>query len=130
MGNIILGFSIIILGVYNIIIWSIIKKYGVSRKAEIIDRYPVFIGKGLAKIVAGRPKGIVIKYSVNDKEYISKIVISKDSDLYQGKIGDIYDVILLENHPKVVVGGIKKNNWLLSIFLFLFGLFIMFVEKI
>lgn len=127
MGNIILGFFVIILGVYNIIILSILKKYGVSRKAEMIGRFSAYVGMhGLEKILAGRKKGIVIKYSVNDKEYISKIVVSKESDLYEGIIGNVYDVILLENHPKVVVGSKRENYWMPSILLFLSGLFIMF----
>lgn len=130
MGNIILGFFAIILGVYNIIIWSILKKYGVSRKAEMIGSFSAYLGMhGLARIFAGRKQGIVIKYSVNDKEYISKIVVGEDSDLYGGIVGNVYDVILLENHPKVVVGSKRENYWMPSILLFLSGLFIMFAEK-
>jgi hypothetical protein len=131
MGNIILGFFVIILGVYNIIRWSILKKYGVSRKAEMIGRFPANLGlHGLARLLAGERDGIVIKYSVNDKEYISRIVVSKESDLYGGRIGNVYDVILLENHPKVVAGSKRENYWMTSIISFLCGLFIMFVEKI
>lgn len=131
MGNTILGFFVIILGVYNITIWSILKKYGVSRKAEMIDRFSAYVGlHGLGRVLAGRRKGIVIKYSVNDKEYISKIVVGEDSDLYEGIIGNVYDVILLENHPKVVVGSKRENYWMPSILLFLSGLFIMFAEKL
>ena len=130
MGNIILGFFVIILGMYNIIIWSILKKYGVSRKAEMIGSFSAYLGMhGLTRILAGRKQGIVIKYSVNDKEYISKIVVGEDSDLYGGIVGNVYDVILLENHPKVVVGSKRENYWMPSIVLLLCGLFIMFVEK-
>ena len=130
MGNIILGFFFIILGVYYIIKWSILKKYGVSRKAEMIGRFSAHYGSGLASILPGRKQGIVIKYSVNDKEYISKIVVGEDSDLYGGIVGNVYDVILLENHPKVVGGSKRENYWMRSIGLFLWGLFIMFVEKL
>lgn len=120
MATIILGFCMIALGSYNIIIWKIIEKYGVSKKAELIGRFFVrnrynFISKRM---------GVIIKYNVNNRDYISKIVVNKNSDLYEGVISNEYNVILLENHPKIVVGNIERHPWKISIWLFMLGFII------
>ena len=115
MATIIYGLCIIALGLYNIIIWKIIKKYGVSKKAKLIDRFFV-----RSRFINDR-KGVIIKYNVNNRDYISKIVVYKNSDLYKGTIGNEYNVILLENHPKVVVENIDRHPWKSSIWLFMLG---------
>ena len=115
MATIIYGLCIIALGLYNIIIWKIIEKYGVSKKATLIDRFFV-----RSELINDR-NGVIIKYNVNNRDYISKIVVYKNSDLYNGTIGNEYDVILLENHPKIVVGYIDRHPWRSSIWLFMLG---------
>lgn len=119
MATIILGICIIVLGLYNIIIWKIIKKYGISKKVELIGRF--FVPYKYRFLSS---EGVIIKYNVNNRDYIKKIVVKKDSNLYEGKIGNEYDVILLENHPKVVVGSIERHPWRLSALLFIFGFII------
>lgn len=120
MATVILGFCIIALGLYNIMIWKIIEKYGVSKKAVLIDRF--FVHSRYNFILKG--EGVVIEYNVNNRNYISKIIVNKNSGLYEGKIGNEYDVILLEKHPKVVVGNIERHPWKLSVWLFIWELII------
>lgn len=78
MGNIIFGVLIIGLGIFNLIIWKMIKTDSNVIKATLVDRFYVRRGH-----IYGQ-KGVVIQYTVDDREYITKIIVSKNSPLYDG----------------------------------------------
>ena len=116
--------GIIALGIYNLAIWRLIKKEASIIKARLVDRFHVRRGS-----VYGQ-QGCVIEYTINDVQYRERIIVTKKAPIYDGKIGEEYDVYVVENHPKVVVGSIDKNWFIigLSIFLFIFGLLIILNE--
>ena len=118
------GGGIIALGIYNLAIWRLIKKEASIIKARLVDRFHVRRGS-----VYGQ-QGCVIEYTINDVQYRERIIVTKKAPIYDGKIGEEYDVYVVENHPKVVVGSIDKNWFIigLSIFLFIFGLLIILNE--
>ena len=120
----IFGGGIIALGIYNLAIWRLIKKEASIIKARLVDRFHVRRGS-----VYGQ-QGCVIEYTINDVQYRERIIVTKKAPIYDGKIGEEYDVYVVENHPKVVVGSIDKNWFIigLSIFLFIFGLLIILNE--
>ena len=120
----IFGGGIIALGIYNLAIWRLIKKEASIIKARLVDRFHVRRGS-----VYGQ-QGCVIEYTINDVQYRERIIVTKKAPIYDGKIAEEYDVYVVENHPKVLVGSIDKNLFIigLSIFLFIFGLLIILNE--
>ena len=121
--SIILGVCIIGLGVFNLIIWKLIKCDSSMIKATLVDTFYLH-GKGKYG-----QRGCIIEYTINNREYRKKIVVKREAQLYNGAIGNEYDVYVLNKHPNVVVGSIDKNFsiFVTSIFLILFG--VLFILK-
>lgn len=122
--GIIFGGGIIALGIYNLAIWRLIKKEASIIKAKLVDRFHVRRGS-----IYGQ-QGCVIEYTVNNVQYRERIIVTKKAPIYDGTIGEEYDVYVVQKHPKVVVGSIYKNSFIigLSIFLFFCGMFIILNE--
>ena len=118
--SIIFGGGIIGLGLYNLIIWKLIKSDSSMVKAKLVDRFYVYRGSRYGQ------QGCVVEYTINNKEYRTKLIVTKEAPLYNGTEGNEYDVYVFNKHPKVVVGSIDKNFsiWGLSILLILFGIYI------
>ena len=120
----ILGGGIIVLGIYNLAIWRLIKKEASIIKARLVDRFHVRRGG-----VYGQ-QGCIIDYIIDNKVYSKKIIVTKNAPIYNGTIGEDYDVYVVKRYPKVVVGSIDKNRNIIgiSMILFLGGLFIILSE--
>ena len=73
--SIILGGGIIGLGLYNLIIWKLIKTDSILIKAKLVDRFYVYRSR------YGQ-RGCVVKYIINNKEYRTKLIVTKEAPLY------------------------------------------------
>lgn len=120
----ILGGGIIALGIYNLAIWRLIKKEASIIKARLVDRFYVHRGSMYGQ------QGCIIDYIIDNKVYSQKIIVTKNAPIYNGTIGEDYDVYVVKRYPKVVVGSIDKNRNIIgiSMILFLGGLFIILSE--
>lgn len=118
--SIIFGGGIIGLRLYNFIIWKLIKNDQSMVKAKLVDRFYVYRGSRYGQ------RGCVVEYTINNKEYRTKLIVTKEAPLYNGTTGNEYDVYVFNKHPKIIVGSIDKNFsiWGWSIFFILFGSFI------
>ena len=103
------GGGIIALGIYNLAIWRLIKKEASIIKAKLVERFHVRHGS-----VYGQ-QGCVIEYTVNDVQYRERIIVTKKAPIYDGTIGEEYDVYVVEKYPKVVVGSIDKNWFIIGL---------------
>ena len=63
-------------------------------KAKLVDRFHVRRGS-----VYGQ-QGCVIEYTVNDVQYRERIIVTKKAPIYDGTIGEEYDVYVVENEAK------------------------------
>ena len=74
--SIIFGGGIIGLGLYNFIIWKLIKSDSNVIKAKLVDRFYVYCGSRYGQ------RGCVVEYTINNKEYRTKLVVTKEAPLF------------------------------------------------
>ena len=74
--SIISGGCMIGLGVYNLIIWKLIKRNASVIKATLVGRFHVRRGN-----IYGQ-QGCVIEYSVDNREYRREVIVTKETPLY------------------------------------------------
>lgn len=74
--SIIFGVCIIGLGVYNLIIWKLIKCGSTVIKTTLVERFYVYRGNLYGQ------QGCVIEYTINNREYRTKLIVNKESPLY------------------------------------------------
>ena len=79
--SLMLGGTVIGFGIYNLIIWKLIKNEGCVIKAKLVGRCPTYRGR-----IYGT-KGCVVEYTINDKEYRRELIVTKDAPLYYRNYG-------------------------------------------
>lgn len=124
LASILSGMLISSLGIFNLIIWYIIKNTAILHKAYLlkVTRLPSTKSYLSPTIIA------TIRYNFNDKEYVTEVSVGKNSPFAnRNNIGKQFDIYMSEKFPKVVVDKIENNStiYAISIIVFISGLFIL-----
>ena len=108
-------------GILNLTFWKLLKYDSIIIKARLIAK--AFCPYN-ARIYGG--KIFYVEYNINNKCYKTSIMVFKSSLLYNGEIGNSYDIYVSKNYPKLIIDNTNKLtiNFIIGIISILFSIFL------